>query len=211
MGDYISIDEDGFFYYHGRIKNVITRKSFTFSPEEIVSAIMKHPNVKQCIVIPRYSKEEGETPSAHIVLKDYENKEETLNEIIQLVNDNVQEFHRPTDYRIREKLLITRNNKINVTALKIEDTINMFDGVLNAKIENGNDGKYDYYVNIDFNSNMVEGNNIEEQINDFLYNIANIVKFKPGKIKYNIKYINVSYVDEDSYYKKQDKTYVKHI
>ena len=211
MGDYISIDEDGFFYYHGRIKNVITRKSFTFSPEEIVSAIMKHPNVKQCIVIPRYSKEEGETPSAHIVLKDYENKEETLNEIIQLVNDNVQEFHRPTDYRIREKLLITRNNKINVTALKIEDTINMFDGVLNAKIENGNDGKYDYYVNIDFNSNMVEGNNIEEQINDFLYNIANIVKFKPGKIKYNIKYINVSYVDEDSYYKKEDKTYVKHI
>ena len=53
MGDLISMDEEGFFYYHGRIKNVITRKSFTFSPEEIVKAVMKHPNVKQCLVIPK--------------------------------------------------------------------------------------------------------------------------------------------------------------
>ena len=32
MGDYISFDEEGFYFYHGRIKNVIARKSFKFSP-----------------------------------------------------------------------------------------------------------------------------------------------------------------------------------
>ena len=71
MGDCAYYDEDGFFYYKGRIKNIIVRNALKISPDEIVKTIESHQNVKQCIVIPRYSKEEGETPSAHIVLNDY--------------------------------------------------------------------------------------------------------------------------------------------
>ncbi len=211
MGDFISKDEDGFLYYHGRIKNVITRKSFTFSPDEIVKAIMKHPKVKQCVVIPKYSKEEGETPSAHIVLNDYENKEQTLSEIIDLVNQNVQEFHRPTDYKIRDQIVRTRNNKNNITALKIEDTASMYVGVIDSKIETLDDGTYDYCLNISLDSKYNSDiESITNEIDDYLREISNILKFEVGKIKYNIKVLDVNYSDSDQSFEKS-QIFVKHI
>ncbi len=188
MGDYISVDEDGFFYYHGRIKNVITRKSFTFSPNEIVDSIMKHENVKSCIVIPRYSKEEGETPSAHIVLNDYSNTEKTLDEIKQLVADNVQEFHRPTHYKIRQAIPLTKNNKNNITALKIEDTANMLDGVVSADIEAHNTSEYEFYLKVKIKSDKPDSE-IEKDLGEHINKIANIIKFNVGVIKYEIERI----------------------
>lgn len=217
MGDYISRDEEGFFYYHGRIKNVITRKSFTFSPDEIVHAIMKHPNVKQCVVVPKYSAAEGETPSAHIVLNVYDDMNKTMSEIIDLVNNNVQEFHRPTDYKIRPNIIISRNNKNNITALKIEDTISMYEGVINCEIKSLNDGEYDYEAVIDVNEEMVSSDvqELEQSIKNHLNEIANIVKFNVGKIKYSINYTKIKYVDseivKDYENIKKSKTYVKHI
>lgn len=210
MGDYISFDEDGYYYYHGRIKNVITRKSFTFSPDEIVKAINKHPNVKQCIVVPKYSKEEGETPSAHIELKNYSTLETTMSEIIKLVNDNVQEFHRPTDYKIRTEIPITRNNKNNITALKIEDTAMLFPGVLEANITPLNDGENDYQLDIECNQNLINcaDENVNDEIDNFINKISRIVKFNPGKIKYNVKLCNLKYSDSE---KDKRQTYVKHI
>ncbi len=214
MGDFISRDEDGFFYYHGRIKNVITRKSFTFSPDEIVKAIMMHPKVKQCIVVPKYSKEEGETPSAHIVLKDYDNKEQTLNEIIELVNQNVQEFHRPTDYKIRKGIARNKNNKNDITALKIEDTAMLFEGVINADIISLNDGTYDYELNIEYNQNMANLNRDEliTHISNHIHEVANYLKFNVGKIKFNVHYICVEYSDQDLYKQFENHyIFVKHL
>lgn len=186
MGDYISVDEDGFFYYHGRIKNIIKRRSFAFSPAEIVTAVLKHPNVKQCVVIPRYSREEGETPSAHITLNDYGDTEKTLAEIKSLVADNVQEFHRPTHYKIRRTIPLTKNNKNNIIALKIEDTASMFDGVISADIEAHNTSEYEFLLKVVIKSDRSEEeiiNELEEHIN----RIAGIIKFTVGKIKYEIE------------------------
>ncbi|MBQ6020805.1 MAG: acyl--CoA ligase [Clostridia bacterium] len=186
MGDYISVDEDGFFYYHGRIKNIIKRRSFAFSPAEIVTAVLKHPNVKQCVVIPRYSREEGETPSAHVTLNDYGEAEKTLAEIKRLVADNVQEFHRPTHYKIRNEIPLTKNNKNNITALKIEDTASMFDGVISADIEAHNTSEYEFLLKVLIKSDRSDEeiiNKLEEHIN----RIAGIIKFTVGKIKYEIE------------------------
>ena len=186
MGDLGCIDEDGFLYYKGRIKNIIKRKSFAFSPQEIIDAIMKHKNVKSCIVIPRYSKEEGETPSAHITLNDYSNTEQTLNEIKQLVADNVQEFHHPTHYKIRREIPLTKNNKNNIIALKIEDTASTFDGVISADIEAHNTSEYEFLLKVLIKSERSDEeiiNELEEHIN----RIAEIMKFNVGKIKYEIE------------------------
>lgn len=210
MGDMISRDSDDFFYYHGRIKNVITRKSFTFSPDEIIKAIMKHPKVKQCIVIPKYSKNEGETPSAHIVLENYDNVSKTLNEIENLVNQNVQEFHRPTDYKIRKEIARTKNNKNNLTALKIEDSSTLYDGVLDANIEVSTDGIHDYNLDILFDEEKI--NCSEEELANKIYEhiveISKYLKFNIGKLDINIKYTKVRYVDDELCKK---NTYVKHM
>lgn len=188
MGDLISIDEDGFLFYHGRIKNIIKRKSFAFSPQEIIDAIMKHENVKSCMVIPRYSKEEGETPSAHIVLNDYSDCEKTLDEIKALVAENVQEFHRPTHYKIRAAIPLTKNNKNNITALKIEDTATMFDGVISADIEAHNTSEYEFLLKVKINSDKSD-KEIIEALEKHINKIANIIKFNVGKIRYEVERI----------------------
>ena len=186
MGDYISVDEDGFFYYHGRIKNIIKRKSFAFSPQEIIDAIMKHENVKSCMVVPRYSKEEGETPSAHIVLNDYSDCKKTLDEIKALVAENVQEFHRPTHYKIRTAIPLTKNNKNNITALKIEDTATMFGGVISADIEAHNTSEYEFLLKMKIKTDKSD-DEIIEALEKHIKRIANIIKFNVGKIKYEIE------------------------
>lgn len=186
MGDLLSFDEDGFYYYHGRIKNIIKRKSFAFSPQEIIDAIMKHENAKSCMVIPRYSKEEGETPSAHIVLNDYSDTDKTLEEIKALVDENVQEFHRPTHYKIRQAIPLTKNNKNNITALKIEDTATMFDGVVSADIEAHNTSEYEFYLKVKIKSDKTD-EEIEKELGEHINKIAGIIKFNVGKIKYEIE------------------------
>ena len=186
MGDYISVDEDGFFYYHGRIKNIIKRKSFAFSPQEIIDAIMMHEKVKSCMVIPRYSKEEGETPSAHIVLNNDSDADKTLEEIKVLVAENVQEFHRPTHYKIRREIPLTKNNKNNIIALKIEDTAAMFEGVIAADIEAHNTSEYEFLLKVKIKSDKSD-NEIIEALEKHINKIAGIIKFNVGKIKYEVE------------------------
>lgn len=208
MGDLAYKDEDGFYHYGGRIKNVIARKSFKFSPKEIVDAILLHPNVEDCVVIGKYSFEEGQVPSAHITLKDYSNMDKTLREIINLVNENVQEFHRPTTYKIREYMVKTRNNKNNFNALRIEDIATLYPGVVDSRIELLTDENYDYRLNITF-SGMVD-NNLENDIIKFINELLEKDKVPKCKVKYNIK--GVTYTDSESYYKENScKTYVKEV
>lgn len=179
MGDLVSFDEDGFYYYHGRIKNVIARKSFKFAPKEIEDAIMLCPNVKQCIVFGKYDKEEGQVPSAHIVLKDSSDVKASVDEIVEIVNANVQEFHRPVVYKIKDSIVTTRNNKININALKIEDIATIIDGVNDAEISLSVDNEYDYELKIYTDFDVDKQKTIE-----FIEQISKNEKVLNGKIKY---------------------------
>lgn len=179
MGDLVSFDEDGFYYYHGRIKNVIARKSFKFAPKEIEDAIMLCSNVKQCIVFGKYDKEEGQVPSAHIVLKDSSDAKASVDEIVEIVNANVQEFHRPVVYKIKDSIVTTRNNKININALKIEDIATIIDGVNDAEISLSADNEYDYELKIYTDFAVDKQKTIE-----FIEQISKNEKVLNGKIKY---------------------------
>ena len=180
MGDYISFDEDGFYFYHGRIKNVIARKSFKFAPKEIEDAILSHSKVAQCVVIGKYDKEEGQVPSAHIVLTDDTDREKTLNEIIEIVNNTVQEFHRPTVYKIKSEIIRTRNNKMNINALKIEDIATILPNISDAEIALSDDKSFDYDLNL-----FVDNTDInKDDIISFIETTSMNEKALNGKIRY---------------------------
>lgn len=179
MGDYVSVDEEGFYFYHGRIKNVIARKSFKFAPKEIEDAILSHSKVSQCVVVGKYDKEEGQVPSAHIVLTDNEDREKTLNEIIAIVNETVQEFHRPTVYKIKSEIIKTRNNKININALKIEDIATIPQEISDAEITLSDDESFDYELKLFTKAESVD----EEKIKVFIETIAKNEKVLNGKIR----------------------------
>ena len=180
MGDLAYFDEDGFYFYEGRIKNVIARKSFKFSPKEIEDVILEHPNVLQCIVVGKFDKDEGQVPSAHIVLKDSTTTEKTLDEIITLVNKNVQEFHRPTVYKVKSEIIRTRNNKININGLKLEDLATVHKDIVDAEVAISADENYDLDIKLYVNNRNIN----KEEIIDFIETVGKNEKILSGKIKY---------------------------
>ena len=52
--------------------------------------------------------------------------------------------------------------------------------------------------------------NLREQLDSFIRRVGSDIKFKVGKIKYNIKIVNTRYEDKDDM-KINDHTYVKRI
>lgn len=210
MGDLGRIDEEGFGHYEGRIKNVIARKSFKFSPLLEEQEIEKHPNVDKCCIVAMPSKEEGQVPSAHITLIDYSKSEETLNELIKM-SSSIQELHRPASYKIRQEIPRTKNNKFNLNALRIEDIASMFSGVLSANISAVNDSKYDYKLTIEFNpelnNEIVDSNlNVENELVNYVTKMMNSEKIARCNIMYDINIVNKKFVDSGVH---REKTYVK--
>lgn len=209
MGDLGREDEDGFYHYEGRIKNIIARRSFKFSPQAEEKLIEKHPNVEKCCIVAMPSKEEGQVPSAHITLYDYSKKDETLAEIINM-SSNIQELHRPSSFKIREEMPRTKNNKFNLNALKIEDIVSMFPGVLSATIKPRYDSLYDYEltveINLDMNNEIDSNSNIKEEIEKYVSNVMNSEKISKCNILYNFEITDRKFTDSSVH---REKTYVK--
>ena len=210
MGDLGRIDSDGFGHYEGRIKNVIARRSFKFSPLAEEQKIESHPNVDKCCIVAMPSKEEGQVPSAHITLFDYSKQEETLSEIIKMSGE-IQEVHRPISYKIRKEMPRTKNNKFNLNALKIEDIASMFNGVMSAEITTLNDSNYDYKLEIEINPelnselpNNMDG--IEDSIRKYVTNMMISEKIARCNILYDVKIVDKKYVDSGVH---REKSYVK--
>lgn len=210
MGDLGRIDSEGFGHYEGRIKNIIARRSFKFSPSFEEKEIEKHPNVDKCCIVAMPSKEEGQVPSAHITLFDYSKKDETLNEIIKLSN-NIQELHRPISYKIRKEMPKTKNNKFNLNALRIEDIASMIPGVMNAKIFVINDTMYDYKLEIEVNPSLNEDldkdiNNLKQEIENSVKKVMISEKIARCNILYDIVLVDKKYIDSSVH---REKSYVK--
>ena len=198
MGDLGMKDIDGFGFYMGRLKNIIARSGFKFSPVEIERVIESHPNVLKCSVVAMYDKKEGQVPSAHIVLNNYDNVEETLSEIMKLVNENIEEFHRPTSYKVRQDIPLTKNNKTNIVALRIEDIASTIPGVLYTKIIPIKDANYDYDLNIEYNPELnVENTLSKEDIINYIEDIMKNEKLLGNSIRYNINFVDKKFVDSN--------------
>ena len=76
-----------------------------------------------------------------------------------------------------------------------------------------NDGEYDYLLEVEADSNFIDNSkDFVKELNEYLVGISNILKFNVGKIKYQVKAIDIKYVDEDKAKElKNSQVYVKHI
>lgn len=70
-GDLGRIDEDGFIYIDGRIKEMINRGGEKVSPYEVEACLEKHPLVKQAVVFPKIDNQKNEEVAAAVVLEDH--------------------------------------------------------------------------------------------------------------------------------------------
>lgn len=102
-GDLAKIDEDGFVFLYGRIKNLIVlpngKKIF---PEELESIVNKIEGVKESFVYDKKVSENKSIICAKIVCEDLEQKQEILNNIDKM-NKNLPIYKHITDIYITEE------------------------------------------------------------------------------------------------------------
>lgn len=112
-GDVAYKDEDGFFYYVGRVDDVIKSSGYRIGPFEIESVIMELPYVVECGVSPAPDPVRGQVVKASIVLtKGTAPSDELKLEIQNYVKKNTAPYKYPRIIEFKESLPKTTSGKI---------------------------------------------------------------------------------------------------
>lgn len=112
-GDVAYKDEDGFYFYVGRIDDVIKSSGYRIGPFEIESVIMELPYVVECGVSAAPDEIRGQVVKASIVLtKDVTPSEELKKEIQIYVKEHTAPYKYPRIVEFKESLPKTTSGKI---------------------------------------------------------------------------------------------------
>ena len=112
-GDTAWRDEDGFYWYVGRVDDVIKSSGYRIGPFEIESVIMELPYVLECGVSAAPDEVRGQVVKASIVLtKGTEPTEELKKEIQNYVKEHTAPYKYPRIVVFREDLPKTISGKI---------------------------------------------------------------------------------------------------
>ncbi|WP_026693636.1 acetate--CoA ligase [Peribacillus kribbensis] len=118
-GDSAYMDEDGYFWFQGRIDDVIMTSGERVGPFEVESKLVEHPAVAEAGVIGKPDPVRGEIIKAFIALRDgYEASDDLIEEIRQFVKKGLAAHAAPREIEFREKLPKTRSGKIMRRVLK---------------------------------------------------------------------------------------------
>ncbi|MDD6735262.1 MAG: AMP-binding protein [Clostridiales bacterium] len=112
-GDVAMRDEDGFYWYVGRIDDVIKSSGYRIGPFEIENVIMELPYVLECGVSAAPDEVRGQVVKASIVLtKDTEGSEELKKEIQNYVKEHTAPYKYPRIVVFKDELPKTTSGKI---------------------------------------------------------------------------------------------------
>lgn len=118
-GDTAWKDEDGYFWYVGRVDDVIKSSGYRIGPFEIESVIMELPYVLECGVSAAPDPVRGQVVKASIVLvKGKEGTDELKKEIQDYVKKHTAPYKYPRIVEFRDELPKTISGKIRRVALK---------------------------------------------------------------------------------------------
>ncbi|MDM5156832.1 acetate--CoA ligase [Bacillus sp. DX1.1] len=118
-GDSAYMDEDGYFWFQGRIDDVIMTSGERVGPFEVESKLIEHPAVAEAGVIGIPDPVRGEIIKAFIALRaGYEASDELKEEIRQFVKKGLAAHAAPRQIEFRDKLPKTRSGKIMRRVLK---------------------------------------------------------------------------------------------
>ncbi|MGG3450740.1 acetate--CoA ligase [Domibacillus aminovorans] len=118
-GDSAYMDEDGYFWFQGRVDDVIMTAGERVGPFEVESKLVEHPAIQEAGVIGKPDPVRGEIIKAFIALRDgYEQSDELKEEIRQFVKNGLAAHAAPREIEFRDKLPKTRSGKIMRRVLK---------------------------------------------------------------------------------------------
>ncbi|WP_337019672.1 acetate--CoA ligase [Oceanobacillus massiliensis] len=118
-GDSAYRDEDGYFWFQGRLDDVINTSGERVGPFEVESKLIEHPAVSEAGVIGKPDPERGEIIKAFITLNDgYENTSELLEDIRKFVKTGLSAHAAPREIEVKDSIPKTRSGKIMRRLLK---------------------------------------------------------------------------------------------
>ncbi|CAM3651189.1 acetate--CoA ligase [Marinicrinis lubricantis] len=118
-GDSAYMDDEGYFWFQGRIDDVINTSGERVGPFEVESKLVEHPAVAEAGVIGKPDPVRGEIIKAFISLrKGYEPSEELKKEISQFIKVGLSAHAAPREIEFKDKLPKTRSGKIMRRVLK---------------------------------------------------------------------------------------------
>ncbi len=118
-GDSSYMDEDGYFWFQGRVDDVIMTAGERVGPFEVESKLVEHPAVAEAGVIGKPDPLRGEIIKAFVSLKHgYEPSDELKEEIRNYVKTGLAAHAAPREIEFKDKLPKTRSGKIMRRVLK---------------------------------------------------------------------------------------------
>lgn len=118
-GDSAYRDEDGYFWFQGRLDDVINTSGERVGPFEVESKLIEHPAVAEAGVIGKPDPQRGEIIKAFITLNPgYQESDELLEDIRQFVKTGLSAHAAPREIEVRDSIPKTRSGKIMRRLLK---------------------------------------------------------------------------------------------
>jgi len=121
-GDSAFRDQDGYFWFMGRVDDVIKTSGERVGPFEVESALVEHPAVAEAGVIGKPDALRGEIIKAFVSLRAGQKPSEDLKQdISQFVKKHLAAHAFPREIEFMEKLPKTRSGKIMRRVLKAQE------------------------------------------------------------------------------------------
>ena len=115
-GDEMIVDEDGYFWFRGRKKQIIVHDGSNICPQEVEDALLAHPAVEAAGVVGVHDLLHGENVRAYITLKP-DVPRPTTQEIIRRVRSQVG-YKAPEEIIVLDKIPLNATGKVDRVALK---------------------------------------------------------------------------------------------
>ncbi|QUW22734.1 acetate--CoA ligase [Sporosarcina sp. Marseille-Q4063] len=118
-GDSAFMDEDGYFWFQGRVDDVIMTSGERVGPFDVEAKLLEHEAIEEAGVIGIPDPVEGEVIKAYIVLKErFDPSSELEEDIKSFVRKGLAAYASPKEIEFKDKLPKTRSGKIMRSVLK---------------------------------------------------------------------------------------------
>ncbi|MGB9803951.1 acetate--CoA ligase [Desulfofundulus sp.] len=118
-GDAAYRDEDGYFYFQGRLDGVINTSGERVGPAEVESKLEEHPAVARAGVAGKPDKLRGEIVKAFVVLNPgYTWSAELAAELREFVRSGLAAHAAPREFEVREYIPLTRDGRVDHRVLR---------------------------------------------------------------------------------------------
>ncbi len=115
-GDVMRVDDDGYFFFCGRKKQIIVHDGSNICPQEVEGALLEHPSVASAGVIGIHDLVHGESVRAYIRLRE-DSDRPSSQELIRFARERVG-YKAPEEIVVLDDMPRTATGKLDRTALK---------------------------------------------------------------------------------------------